>query len=64
MVMSAALDAGLAVGLVAIFFGVIFPGFSDGWDWWGMRVFKEGCDWQACPLIKLGPGEKFGPNKW
>src|SRR5690606_36349725 len=35
MVLSAALDAGLAFGLLVVFFGVVYPGFSEGWDWWG-----------------------------
>ncbi|KPI35392.1 Glutathione transporter 1 [Cyphellophora attinorum] len=62
MTMSAALDSGLAFGLVVVFFGFIYPGW--GWvanlKWWGTEIYKQGCDWQACPYLKLGPGEKFG----
>jgi OPT family small oligopeptide transporter len=63
MTMSAALDSGLAFGLVVVFFGFIYPGW--GWvkdlRWWGTEVYKQGCDWQACPYLTLGPGETFGP---
>ena len=60
MTLSAALDSGLAFSLVVIFFGFIYPGWMDGFRWWGTEVYKQGCDWQACPYLKLAPGEKFG----
>ena len=41
MTLSAALDAGLAFGLVVVFFGFIYPGWMDGFSWWGTRVYKE-----------------------
>lgn len=41
MTLSAALDSGVAVGLVVIFFGIVFPGFSKGFRWWGTEVFKQ-----------------------
>ncbi|KAI5795315.1 OPT family small oligopeptide transporter [Peziza echinospora] len=64
MTLSAALDAGVAFSLVVVFFGFIYPGWMDNFSWWGTEVHKRGCDWQACPLLTLGPGEKFGPDKW
>jgi OPT family small oligopeptide transporter len=60
MTMSAALDSGLAFSLVIVFFGIIYPGWMDGFKWWGTEVYKQGCDWQACPYLELAPGEKFG----
>lgn len=60
MTMSAALDSGLAFSLVVVFFGFIYPGWMDGFKWWGTEVYKQGCDWQACPYLDLAPGEKFG----
>ncbi|KAL8725877.1 MAG: hypothetical protein Q9166_007074 [cf. Caloplaca sp. 2 TL-2023] len=59
MTLSAALDSGLAIGVVVIFFGVIFPGWMKGFSWWGTEVYKQGCDWQACPYRTLKPGEIF-----
>lgn len=60
MTMSAALDSGLAFSLVVVFFGFIYPGWMDGFKWWGTEVYKQGCDWQACPYLELAPGERFG----
>lgn len=61
MTMSAALDSGLAFSLVVIFFGFIYPGLMKNFEWWGTTIYQRGCDWQACPYKKLGPGETFGP---
>lgn len=62
MTMSAALDSGLAFGLVVVFFGFIYPGW--GWvanlKWWGTEIYKQGCDWHACPYLTLEPGQTFG----
>ena len=41
MTLSAALDSGLAVGVVVIFFGFVFPGWMDGFKWWGTEVYKQ-----------------------
>ncbi|KAL8946262.1 MAG: hypothetical protein Q9222_007318 [Ikaeria aurantiellina] len=59
MTLSAGLDSGLAIGVVVIFFGVIFPGWMEGFTWWGTEVYKQGCDWHACPFKTLKPGETF-----
>ncbi|KAL2432245.1 Glutathione transporter 1 [Exophiala dermatitidis] len=59
MTMSAALDSGLAFSLVVVFFGFIYPGWMDNFKWWGTEIYKQGCDWRACPWIPLKPGERF-----
>ncbi|KAL1609915.1 hypothetical protein SLS60_001580 [Paraconiothyrium brasiliense] len=41
MTLSAALDSGLAVGVVIIFFVFVFPGWMDGFKWWGTEVYKQ-----------------------
>lgn len=61
MTLSAALDSGLAFGLVVVFFGFVYPGFMEGFKWWGTEIYKRGCDWTACSLKSVAPGEKFGP---
>ena len=61
MTLSAALDSGLAFGLVVVFFGFIFPGWMDNFKWWGTEVFKQGCDWQACSYKTVPNGGHFGP---
>lgn len=62
MTMSAALDSGLAFGVVVIFFGFVYPGWMEGFKWWGTEVYKQGCDWRACSYMSLKPGEVFGPS--
>jgi len=61
MTLSAALDSGLAFGLVVVFFGFVYPGWMDGFTWWGTQVFRNGCDWRACSYKTVAPGEHFGP---
>jgi OPT family small oligopeptide transporter len=41
MMLSAALDSGLAFGVVVIFFGIVFPGWMKGFKWWGTEVYKQ-----------------------
>lgn len=65
MTLSAALDSGLAFGIVVVFFGFLYPGYMSGFSWWGTEVYKQGCDWQACSYKTLGKGEThFGPDTW
>ncbi|KAF2139318.1 uncharacterized protein K452DRAFT_300380 [Aplosporella prunicola CBS 121167] len=64
MTLSAALDSGVAVGVVVVFFGVIYPGWMSGFKWWGTEVYKQGCDWQACSYKTVQPGGHFGPDNW
>ncbi|KAF2133184.1 OPT-domain-containing protein [Dothidotthia symphoricarpi CBS 119687] len=64
MMLSAALDSGLAFGVVVIFFGIVFPGWMSGFKWWGTEVYKQGCDWQACSYKTVPNGETFGPSEW
>ncbi|KAL8996061.1 MAG: hypothetical protein Q9169_004337 [Polycauliona sp. 2 TL-2023] len=59
MTLSAGLDSGLAIGVVVVFFGIIFPGWMKGFSWWGTEIYKQGCDWQACPYKTLKAGETF-----
>ncbi|TGO57172.1 hypothetical protein BCON_0068g00010 [Botryotinia convoluta] len=64
MTLSAALDSGLAFGLVVVFFGFIYPGWMDNFKWWGTEIYKKGCDWQACPYKTVPEGTHFGPDTW
>jgi hypothetical protein len=41
MMLSAALDSGLAFGVVVIFFGIVYPGWMSGFKWWGTEVYKQ-----------------------
>ncbi|KAJ4416946.1 hypothetical protein N0V85_002063 [Neurospora sp. IMI 360204] len=64
MTLSAALDSGLAFGIVVVFFGFIYPGVVKGFSWWGTEVYKQGCDWQACAYQAVPEGGRFGPDVW
>ncbi|EGZ73310.1 OPT-domain-containing protein [Neurospora tetrasperma FGSC 2509] len=64
MTLSAALDSGLAFGIVVVFFGFIYPGVVRGFSWWGTEVYKQGCDWQACAYQAVPEGGRFGPDVW
>ncbi|KAK3687355.1 OPT oligopeptide transporter protein-domain-containing protein [Podospora appendiculata] len=64
MTLSAALDSGLAFGIVVVFFGFIYPGWMKGFSWWGTEVYKQGCDWQACSYLTVPEGGRFGPDVW
>ncbi|TFK61872.1 small oligopeptide transporter, partial [Pluteus cervinus] len=63
-VLSAALDAGTAVGLIVVFFCLQYPSNgSIGRDtiqqWWGNQIFKQTLDWNSTALRPLQPGETF-----
>jgi OPT family small oligopeptide transporter len=60
MTLSAALDSGLAFAVIVVFFAFIYPGWVDGFRWWGTEIYKQGCDWIACPYTQLEPGQTFG----
>lgn len=64
MTLSAALDSGLAFGIVVVFFGFIYPGLMKNFKWWGTEVYKQGCDWQACSYNTVPEGSHFGPDTW
>ncbi|KAI0012951.1 OPT-domain-containing protein [Xylariaceae sp. FL0662B] len=64
MTLSAALDSGLAFGIVVVFFGFIYPGWMKGFSWWGTEVYKQGCDWNACSYNTVPNGSHFGPDSW
>ncbi|KAJ5198426.1 uncharacterized protein N7498_007543 [Penicillium cinerascens] len=60
MTLSAALDSGLAFAVIVVFFAFIYPGWVEGFRWWGTEIYKQGCDWIACPYKQLEPGQTFG----
>ncbi|RDA95233.1 hypothetical protein CP533_1931 [Ophiocordyceps camponoti-saundersi (nom. inval.)] len=64
MTLSAALDSGLAFGILVVFFAFVYPGWMTGFRWWGTDVYKQGCDWKACSFKTVADGETFGPHTW
>jgi len=68
-VLSAALDAGTAVGVILVYFCLQYPmggqiGETTIQRWWGNLVYKNTRDWSMAPLKELAPGEIFGPTEW
>lgn len=60
---SAAMDVGLALAAIFIFFCVQLPGASMP-DWWGTTVINT-MDYTATALQKTVSGnETFGPKVW
>ncbi|KAF5313063.1 hypothetical protein D9619_003678 [Psilocybe cf. subviscida] len=68
-VLAAALDSGLAVSILVIFFTLQFPkngniGLNSIQSWWGNTFPFTGADGLGTPVITLAPGETFGPSHW
>ncbi|KAJ7461293.1 OPT oligopeptide transporter protein-domain-containing protein [Mycena galericulata] len=73
-VLSAALDSGVAVSVIVIFFALQFPkngtiGTTNILTWWGNTVFINGADYGGpsgggTPVQALAPGQTFGPSHW
>ncbi|KAJ7474035.1 OPT oligopeptide transporter [Mycena latifolia] len=72
-VLSAALDSGVAVSILVIFFTLQFPkngtiGTTNILTWWGNTVPFVGADYgplgAGTPVQALAPGETFGPSTW
>ncbi|KAF7546069.1 hypothetical protein G7Z17_g8684 [Cylindrodendrum hubeiense] len=61
-VLSAALDSGLAISAIIIFFAVVFPGVSL--SWWGNDVQGTTVDGQGIPLKSIPESGTFGPATW
>ncbi|EKM53153.1 uncharacterized protein PHACADRAFT_197581 [Phanerochaete carnosa HHB-10118-sp] len=66
-VLSAALDAGTAIGVLLVYFCLQYPkngriGEDTISRWWGNTVFMKTADWNEIPLRQLAPGETFGPT--
>ncbi|KAJ7193068.1 oligopeptide transporter [Mycena pura] len=68
-VLSAALDSGVAVSAVLIFFILQFPmdgniGLHTIQSWWGNTVWLNTADAAGTPLIQLAVNATFGPATW
>jgi len=49
MTLSAALDSGLAFAVIVVFFAFIYPGWVDGFRWWGTEIYKQ---------VSIGPASE------
>jgi len=68
-VLSAALDSGVAVCAVLIFFCLQYPqngniGINTIQTWWGNSVYLNTADAKGTPMLKVAKGDFFGPRTW
>jgi len=63
-ILSAALDAGVALASIFIFLALQLPKGGVTVSWWGNNVWKNTADAIGTPLYTLNPGETFGPSTW
>ena len=59
-ILSAGLDAALAVGSFLIFFCLAYPGVRL--NWYGNSIATRTADGKRVPLRTVPPGETFGPR--
>lgn len=67
-VLSAALDSGVAIGAILVFFCLQFPkngaiGANSILTWWGNLGAFNNTDGNSAVLRSVGPGEIFGPPR-
>ncbi|THU91639.1 OPT oligopeptide transporter [Dendrothele bispora CBS 962.96] len=62
-ILSAGLDAGVAIGLVVIFFTVMLPKGGIELNWWGNTVWMNTADANGMPF-KVSETGTFGPSTW
>ncbi|PIL32526.1 transporter [Ganoderma sinense ZZ0214-1] len=72
-ILSAALDSGVAISIILIYFALFYPdngniGLTNIQSWWGNVVSLNTADFgpegAGTPLSALPPGQTFGPSKW
>lgn len=63
-ILSAALDSGVAISLIVIFFALQLPKGGINLVWWGNTVWQNTADAMGAPFISLAPGQTFGPSTW
>jgi len=64
-ILSAALDAGVAISMVLIFFTVMLPRGGFTLNWWGNTFWMTTADAQGLPmLVPDSASGTFGPSTW
>jgi len=61
-ILSAGLDAALAIGSFLIFFCLIYPGVNV--EWFGNSIATQTADGAGTPLRRVSEGETFGVKTW
>jgi len=63
-ILSLALDFGIAMAALVIFFTVVYPGGGKQLNWWGNTVYLNTADFNFLPFKTLPKGQTFGPKTW
>lgn len=64
-ILSAALDSGVAIALIAIFFILQLPKGGINFNWWGNTVYMNTLDAVGVAFKQLAPpSTTFGPTTW
>ncbi|EIN13377.1 OPT oligopeptide transporter [Punctularia strigosozonata HHB-11173 SS5] len=68
-ILSAALDSGVSLALIVIFFCLQFPkngtiGLNTIQAWWGNTGWMNNLDAEGAPFYTLAANETFGPSTW
>ncbi|KAG8220066.1 OPT oligopeptide transporter [Butyriboletus roseoflavus] len=63
-ILAAGLDAGVAVGILFIFFFLQLPKGGVTLNWWGNTAWQNTADALGTPFRVVPPGQTFGPSKW
>ncbi|KAH7922257.1 OPT oligopeptide transporter [Leucogyrophana mollusca] len=68
-VLSAALDSGVAISIILIFFCLQYPrngtiGADNVAKWWGNQVFLNTADGKGVPYLPIPESGTFGPSTW
>ena len=63
-ILSAALDLGVGLALIVIFFTLLLPKGGIYLNWWGNTVWQNTLDAMGAPFTMLAEGETFGPSTW
>lgn len=53
MILAAALDCGVAIAAIIIYFAISYTGASYNYTWWGTTVASSSCDSKGCPYKPL-----------
>lgn len=61
-ILSAGLDAALAIGSFLIFFCLVYPGVNV--EWFGNSIATKTADGEGIPLRTVNEGENFGASTW
>jgi hypothetical protein len=62
-ILSAGLDAGVALCLIVMFFALQYPKAVQPLQWWGNTVWMNTADAMGVPLLTSETGT-FGPTAW